>query len=264
MKNIRQPAVSGSFYPDNPHGLKSMISSLLQQASTETEPPVAPKAIIVPHAGYIYSGEVAASAYARLLPARNIIKRVVLLGPAHRVGFSGMALSHADFFSTPLGDIPLDSQAIALLAKYPLVDYLDQAHKEEHSLEVQLPFLQMVLNSFNLVPVVVGDCPPEPIEQVLELFYAKQDTLIVISSDLSHFHDYATAQRLDQETSHRIESLDYRHLDYHSACGRAPISGLLALAEKLSLSVETIDLRNSGDTAGDKSRVVGYGAYVIN
>jgi len=167
-------------------------------------------------------------------------------------------------FNTPLGDIPLDTQAIASLAKYPFIQYMDQAHTFEHSLEVQLPFLQMTLDSFQLIPIVVGECPAEQIEQVLDLFYGKHDSLIVISSDLSHFHDYVTAQRLDQQTSEKIECLDYHHLDYDSACGRVPISGLLALAQKKSLQIKTIDLRNSGDTAGDKSRVVGYGAYVIN
>ena len=261
MSNVRQPAVSGSFYPDNPEILKNMLESYLQQVAPADK---APKAIIVPHAGYIYSGEIAASAYARLRSRRGTIKRVVLLGPSHKVGFTGLALSHADAFRTPLGDIPLDSEAIATLANFPFVNYMDQAHLYEHSLEVQLPFLQMTLDSFCLIPIVVGDCPAEQIEQILELFYGKDDTLIVISSDLSHFHDYATAQRLDKETSDKIEHLDYQHLDYDSACGRVPVSGLLALAKKKSLTVETIDLRNSGDTAGDKSRVVGYGAYVIN
>lgn len=263
MSQIRQPAVSGSFYPDNPKILRAMLEDYLQQVVI-TPADKAPRAVIVPHAGYIYSGEIAASAYARLRPKRSIIKRVVILGPSHRVGFSGLALSHAEVFKTPLGDIPLDTTAIATLVNFPFVEYMDQAHLYEHSLEVQLPFLQVTLDSFQLIPIVVGDCSAEQIEQVLELFYGKDDTLIVISSDLSHFHDYATAQQLDKETSEKIERLDYQHLDYDSACGRAPVSGLLALAKNKSLRVETIDLRNSGDTAGDKSRVVGYGAYVIN
>lgn len=261
MQNIRQPAVAGLFYPEDQEQLKSMIAGYLQLVKPVAK---APKAIIVPHAGYVYSGQIAASAYARLFPHRSIIKRVVLLGPSHRVGFTGLAQSQAEAFRTPLGDIPLDKQTIASLDNYPYVDYLDQAHKDEHSLEVQLPFLQMSLDNFQLIPVVAGDCPAEQIAQILELFYGQVDTLIVISSDLSHFHDYATAQRLDRETSEKIERLDYQHLDYDSACGRVPISGLLALAKKKFLQIETIDLRNSGDTAGDKNRVVGYGAYVIN
>ncbi|OQK16578.1 extradiol dioxygenase [Methyloprofundus sedimenti] len=261
MNNIRQPAVAGLFYPDKPDILKSMISDYLHQVAPVNE---APQAIIVPHAGYIYSGEIAASAYARLQSRRNSIKRVVVLGPSHKVSFAGLALSHAEAFRTPIGDIPVDTEAIASIIHFPFVGYSDQAHLYEHSLEVQLPFLQMTLDAFKLLPIVVGDCPAEQIEQVLELFYGADDTLIVISSDLSHFHDYATAQRLDKETSEKIEHLDYQHLDYGSACGLAPVSGLMALAKKKSLQIATIDLRNSGDTAGDKSRVVGYGAYVIN
>lgn len=261
MQSIRPPAVAGSFYPDNPHELRAMLAEYLEQA----EPSVtAPKAMIVPHAGYIYSGVCAAKAYARLAPKHAMIKRVVLLGPSHHVAFTGLALSSADVFNTPLSDIPLDKKAIDSLLQFPFVAYLDQAHALEHSLEVQLPFLQMTLDDFSLVPIVVGDCPAEQIALVLALFYDQSNTLIVISSDLSHFHDYATAQRLDQETSEKIEKLDYQHLDYDSACGRVPVSGLLALAKKKSLQIKTIDLRNSGDTAGDKSRVIGYGAYVID
>jgi AmmeMemoRadiSam system protein B len=242
MRSIRQPAVAGSFYPDNPHELRAMLAEYLEQA----EPSVtAPKAIIVPHAGYIYSGVCAAKAYARLAPKHAMIKRVVLLGPSHHVAFTGLALSSADVFNTPLGDIPLDKKAIDSLLQFPSVAYLDQAHALEHSLEVQLPFLQMTLDDFSLVPIVVGDCPAEQIALVLALFYDQSNTLIVISSDLSHFHDYATAQRLDQETSEKIEKLDYQHLDYDSACGRVPVSGLLALAKKKSLQIKTIDLRNS-------------------
>jgi AmmeMemoRadiSam system protein B len=261
MKTIRQPAVAGSFYPDNPNVLSAMLTGYLEQVAPSAK---VPKAIIVPHAGYIYSGACAAQAYARLAAQHATIKRVILLGPSHHVGFTGLALSSADAFNMPLGNIPLDKDAITSLLQFPFVQYLDQAHTLEHSLEVQLPFLQMMLDDFSLIPIVAGDCPAEQIEQVLELFYGQPGTLIVISSDLSHFHDYATAQRLDQATSKKIENLDYQHLDFDSACGRVPVSGLLALAKKKSLQIKMIDLRNSGDTAGDKSRVVGYGAYVID
>ena len=261
MKNIRLPAVAGSFYPDKPDILKAMIADYLKQVAPVDK---APLAIIVPHAGYIYSGEIAASAYARLQCRRSSIKRVVILGPSHKVGFTGLALSHAEAFRTPLGDIPLDAKAAASIIHFPFVEYNEQAHLFEHSLEVQLPFLQMTLDSFKLLPIVTGDCPAELIEELLEVFYRQDDTLIVISSDLSHFHDYATAQHLDQRTSEKIEQLDYQHLDYDSACGRVPVSGLMALAKKQSLQIKTIALGNSGDTAGDKNRVVGYGAYVIN
>lgn len=261
MVLIRQPAVAGSFYPANPKQLQEMLNTYLDAAQTTTK---VPKAMIVPHAGYIYSGEIAASAYSRLKAGADKIKRVVVLGPSHRVGFKGLAVSRAEFFNTPLGEIPLDMTAIQNLLVLPFVRYIDEAHYLEHSLEVQLPFLQTVLKEFKLIPIVAGEATPEQVAQALEMFYDDAETLIVISSDLSHYHDYATAQSLDKETSDKIEHLQYQQLDYESACGRVPVSGLLALAQKKSLHVKNIDLRNSGDTAGDKKRVVGYGAYVID
>jgi AmmeMemoRadiSam system protein B len=258
---IRQPAVAGTFYPANPEKLKTMLNNFLAVAKSSEK---APKAMIVPHAGYIYSGEIAASAYARLKAGADKIKRVVLVGPSHRVGFRGLAVSRAEFFNTPLGQIPLDMNAVKSLETLPFVAYIDEAHYLEHSLEVQLPFLQSVLNNFKLVPIVAGEVTAQEVEQVLELFYDDPQTVIVISSDLSHYHDYATAQRLDKETSEKIENLQYQDLDYESACGRAGVCGLLALAKKKALHIKTIDLRNSGDTAGDKNRVVGYGAYIID
>jgi len=261
MVLIRQPAVAGTFYPANPEVLRKMLNVFLDAVQSTTK---VPKAIIVPHAGYIYSGEIAASAYARLKAGADKIKRVVIVAPSHRLAFDGLAVSHADFFNTPLGDIPLDKIAIQNLVVLPFVNYSDEAHHAEHSLEVQLPFLQTVLHAFKLIPIVVGNATAEQVSQVLELFYDDDEAVIVISSDLSHYHDYATAQELDLETSRKIEQLDYQHLDYDSACGRVGVSGLLALAQKKFRQIETIDLRNSGDTAGDKSRVVGYGSYVIN
>ena len=258
---IRQPAVSGAFYPAQPEQLQEMINGFLNKAEITAK---VPKAMIVPHAGYIYSGEIAASAYTRLKAGADKIKRVVVVGPSHRVGFRGLAVSHAQFFNTPLGKIPLDMAAIEKLLTLPFVQYIDEAHFMEHSLEVQLPFLQTVLNDFTLIPIVAGDASAEQVAQVLELFYDDPETVVVISSDLSHYHDYATAQRLDKETSDKIEKLQYQQLEQESACGRVPVSGLLALAQKKSLQVKNIDLRNSGDTAGDKKRVVGYGAYVID
>jgi AmmeMemoRadiSam system protein B len=263
----RQPAVAGSFYPLNPHQLQHMLTQYLQDAATDA--PV-PKAIIVPHAGYSYSGPIAASAYARLKKARDQITRVVLIGPSHRFAFKGLALSHAHAFITPLGKVQVDLHAVQTIAQFPFVEYLEQAHAFEHSLEVQLPFLQAVLDDFTMVPIVAGDAPPEQVSQVIDALWGGDETLIVISSDLSHYHDYATAQRLDRATSTAIEQLNYRQLDFDSACGRVPVSGLLKRVHDKSLPAEgrvftlkTIDLRNSGDTAGDKDRVVGYGAYVL-
>jgi MEMO1 family protein len=261
MKSIRQPAVSDMFYPGDTQALRAMISAYLDGVAPQGE---APKALIAPHAGYIYSGSVAAAVYARLKPVADTIQRVVLLGPSHRVPFHGIAISGADYFRTPLGDIPLDREAIAGLDDLPQVVQLEHAHANEHSLEVQLPFLQQVLTSFTLVPMVVGDALAEAVSEVLARVWGGPETLIVISSDLSHYHDYVTAQRMDQQTSESIISLDPDSIRYEDACGRIPVQGLLLLAKKLGLQGEIVDLQNSGDTAGDKSRVVGYGAYAFN
>ena len=261
MNKIRYPAVAGAFYPADPVQLQNRIDQYLNDARPGGK---VPKAIIAPHAGYIYSGPIAATAYAWLIQGKDRIRRVVLVGPSHRVGFRGLAVSTADTFATPLGNIPIDTASIKQITELPYVQYLDQAHELEHSLEVHLPFLQDTLDHFTLVPVVAGDAPAEQVSQVLELLWGGPETLIVISSDLSHYHDYYTAQQLDRATSDKIEKLQFEKLDFDSACGRVPVSGLLALARKKSLHVTTVDLRNSGDTAGDKDRVVGYGAYIID
>lgn len=262
MGTIREPAVAGMFYPGNAEELHKMVQQMLQQAGEVDALP--PKAIIVPHAGYIYSGPVAASAYARLRRVRDAIERVVLLGPSHRVGFPGLATSSADTFRTPLGDVPVDTDAVARLAVLPQVRTLDQAHQLEHSLEVHLPFLQESLEQFKLVPLVVGDATANEVAEVLEQVWGGDETLIVISSDLSHYHDYNTAVRMDRKTSDAIEQLKPEELEYEDACGRIPITGLLRLARRKHLRVETIDLRNSGDTAGPQDQVVGYGAYLFH
>ena len=261
MSHIREPAVAGMFYPDNPGQLHQMITGFLQQVPEVQKPP--PKAINAPHAGYIYSGPVAATAYARLRSARHTITRVVLLGPSHRVGFIGLATSSADTFRTPLGDIPVDTESVKQINALPQVHVLDQAHMLEHSLEVHLPFLQESLEQFTLVPLVVGDANADEVAEVLERLWGGDETLIVISSDLSHYHDYATAQRMDKATSEAIEALRPQDIGYESACGRNPVSGLLLLAKRKQLHAETIDLRNSGDTAGPRDQVVGYGAYLF-
>jgi AmmeMemoRadiSam system protein B len=256
----RLPAVAGTFYPANPQQLHQMLDQYLNDAETGGK---VPKAIIAPHAGYIYSGPVAASAYARLKKAHDRITRVVIIGPSHRVAFSGLAVSQAQSFITPLGFIPVDQEAVAAIVQLPFVDYLEQAHTHEHSLEVQLPFLQEMLDDFKIVPIVAGDATPEQVSQVIEALWGGDETLIVISSDLSHYHDYESAKQLDKATSSAIEHLQYERLGPDSACGKVPVSGLLKLAREKSLTIKAIDLRNSGDTAGDKSSVVGYGAYVI-
>ncbi len=262
MPTIRPTAVAGMFYPADRDELHQMVTGFLSGAAVSDEAP--PKALIAPHAGYIYSGPVAASAYARLAPLRDTIRRVVLLGPSHRVGFIGIAASSADYFHTPLGDVPLDKALLEQVTAIPGVQQFDQAHQMEHSLEVHLPFLQEVLGEFSLLPLVVGDARPEEVAEVLRAVWGGEETLIVVSSDLSHYHDYATAQRMDRATSSAIEQLNPKLIGYENACGRTPLSGLLLVAKEKQLHAETIDLRNSGDTAGPRDQVVGYGAYLFH
>jgi len=261
-QTIRQPAVAGSFYPADANELTQMLAQFLDQAE-QVGHARAPKAIIVPHAGYIYSGSVAASAYRNLISVHHQINRVVLLGPSHRVAFHGLASCRASDYATPLGLIPVDNTGLMQVEALPQVSVNDAAHIPEHSLEVQLPFLQTVLDEFVLLPLVVGDADEAEVAQVLEQLWGDQHTLIVISSDLSHYHEYAAAQRLDQHTSHAIETLNPAAIGYEDACGRNPVNGLLHLAKRKHLQVETVDLRNSGDTAGSREQVVGYGAWLF-
>ncbi len=257
-EKIRKPAVAGMFYPADKSELAQTIGALLKaSAGTNAQP----KAIIAPHAGYIYSGPTAAAAYA-LLAKNSTIKRVVLLGPSHRVGFLGIATTSADFYETPLGKIKLDRKTLDDLAGFPFVKILNQAHTPEHSLEVHLPFLQTTLGDFELVPLVVGDAEPRDVALVLNKVWGGAETLIVVSSDLSHYHDYKTAKTLDDATRRHIENLD-ETLEGEEACGCRPVNGLLRLARDKNLTVKTLDVRNSGDTAGTKDQVVGYGAWAF-
>lgn len=258
----RTPAVAGMFYPDDPGELQTLVRNYLRQAESPAD--TAPKALIVPHAGYVYSGSVAATAYATLARLREQIERVVLLGPSHRVPLRGMAVSSANRFATPLGDIGIDTAAVARILALPQVRTLDAAHSLEHSLEVQLPFLQETLEDFLLVPIVVGDCSADEVAEVLETLWGGPETLIVISSDLSHYHDYDTARRMDHATSSAIEHLSPERIHYDDACGRNPVNGLLKVARAHHLQARTLDLRNSGDTAGPRDQVVGYGAYAFS
>lgn len=259
MSTVRPAAVAGMFYPDDAESLRTSIKEMLAEAKSTSQS--CPKAIIVPHAGYIYSGPVAASAYHLLEPRRDVIKRVVLLGPSHRVPLFGLAVSDAERFSTPLGEIAVDMASVKRLLQLPQVRLLNEAHAFEHSLEVQLPFLQTVLDAFTLVPLVVGEASAKDVCEVLALLWGGDETLIVVSSDLSHYHDYHTAQEMDRATSNAIEQLRPAALHYDDACGRHPVSGLLRLAREKGLRATTLDLRNSGDTAGSREQVVGYGAY---
>ena len=259
-ETIRPPAVAGLFYPANPEELHEQINTFLAAASVAKQEPLA---LIVPHAGYIYSGPIAASAYINLRPLRNQIHRVILLGPSHRVAFHGLATSSASFFNTPLGDVRLDTRTNVLLSQLPQVQVFDAAHAQEHSLEVQLPFLQEVLGEFELVPIIVGDTTTSEVAEVIDIAWQDDATLVVISSDLSHYHDYNSAQKLDRHTCTAIESLNSDAIGVDDACGRHPVKGLLSVAQQRGLKVQTLDLRNSGDTAGDRNQVVGYGAWSV-
>lgn len=259
MVLVRNPAVAGTFYPGETEVLKGMVNDLLAQSSILQVN--APKAIIAPHAGYIYSGPVAATIYKTIEPLKDQVSRVVLLGPAHRVPFRGIATTNVDFFMTPLGRIPVDKATIDSINNLKEVTIFEQAFLGEHSLEVHLPFLQSCLGEFTLVPFVVGDANPHAVANLLQALWGGAETLIVISSDLSHFHDYDTAKKMDQATSKAIESLEPEKIGFDDACGRLPIQGLLYTAIELNLTPQILDVRNSGDTAGNKDRVVGYGAY---
>jgi len=261
MPQIREAAVAGLFYPEDPLLLQQQVEDLLAR---EAPSELRPKALVVPHAGYIYSGPVAASAYSMLPPWRDSIRRVVLLGPAHRVAFPGIAASSAQYFASPLGMTRIDQDAMDDILTNPQVRVLDEAHQDEHSLEVQLPFLQTVLNSdIGLVPLLVGDADPHDVADIIETLWGGPETLILISSDLSHFNDYHTAQHLDQATSMAIEQLNPEAIDTLQACGRNPLNALLYAAQHHKLHAKVLDLRNSGDTAGSRDRVVGYGAYAF-
>ena len=259
----RQPEVAGVFYPADPKALKQQLEGFLSGLQPTLRQP--PKALIAPHAGYAYSGAVAAHAYIELLPLRHQVERVVLLAPAHRLAFSGIAYSQADSFLTPLGAIPIAKTSLESLDDLPQVQALEQAFNDEHSVEVQLPFLQLLLEHFQLLPLLVGQSTPEAVSAVLERLWGGDETRIVISSDLSHFLDYSSAQAFDLRTAAAIEALDYERLDYHSACGRTAISGLLHSArQRDGIQVTRLDLRNSGDSAiGNRDQVVGYGAFAL-
>jgi AmmeMemoRadiSam system protein B len=264
MQTVRKPAVAGQFYPGETAELSAAIAGYLSSVAERgpaNEP--GPKALVVPHAGYVYSGPVAASAYARLEGLAGRITRVILLGPAHRLPFEGLALPRVDGFETPLGVVPVDIAAVERIEHLSQVRSLPSAHDGEHSLEVHLPFLQTLLGDFSLVPLVVGAATPEEVSEVLEMVWGGDETLIVISTDLSHYYDYETARVMDRATSEAIEALDERRIGLQDACGRVPLAGLLVSARAHGLGARTVDLRNSGDTAGPRNRVVGYGAYVV-
>lgn len=261
MNAVRPAAVAGMFYPDAPAVLRRMIDDMLAAARPAARPAHI-KALIVPHAGYVYSGPVAASAYALVAGLRDRIRRVVLLGPAHRVYVRGLALPEAERFATPLGEVALDRAGMRALRDLPQVTVSAAVHQMEHSLEVQLPFLQTVLGEFSLLPLAVGEATAREVADVLEHVWGGDETLIVISSDLSHFLSAVHARRVDRGTANAILALD-AHLDHEQACGATPVNGLLQAARRHGLRAVELDLRNSADTAGDPQRVVGYAAFAF-
>ena len=258
----RPPAVAGQFYPDDPGVLRREVQQFVFAAGAPAPTASAPKALIAPHAGYVYSGAIAGQAYARLLPWAARIHRVILLGPVHRVPVRGLALPSAGQFDTPLGPVEVDREAVARLRELPQITVDDRAHAAEHSLEVHLPFLQQVLGHFTLVPLAVGDATPDEVADVLARLWGDEETLIVVSSDLSHYLPYAAARAADRATVDTMLALEPT-LDHAQACGATSVNGLLALARQRGLRAELLDLRNSGDTAGDRSRVVGYAALAL-
>jgi AmmeMemoRadiSam system protein B len=263
MTEVRKPAVAGRFYPGGKAKLMEAVQGYLVAAKVGPVPGPPPTALIVTHAGYVYSGGVAAAAYACLSGLRDIIKRVILIGPAHYVPLRGLAASRARAFATPLGDVQLDGVAIEGLSNLRQLSLRDDAHEPEHSLEVQLPFLQTVLRDFAIVPLVVGDASYDEVREVLDQLWGGSETLIVISSDLSHYYPYDQARRLDAETAAAIVALDADGIAEEQACGRIPIGGLLLAARRRGLHAVAADLRNSGDTAGPRGEVVGYGSFLF-
>ncbi|HTR59763.1 MAG TPA: AmmeMemoRadiSam system protein B [Casimicrobiaceae bacterium] len=263
MQTVRPAAVAGMFYPEAPSALGIAVRDYLAQAAPRSggKPPM-PKALIVPHAGYVYSGPVAASAYARIAAGRSTIRRVVLLGPVHRVPIRGLALPPAKAFSTPLGTVEVDTAAAAEALALPQVLTSEAAHALEHSLEVQLPFLQTLLDSFRIVPLAVGDATAAEVAAVIDRLWGGPETLILVSSDLSHYHPYGEARAIDRGTVEEILAMTST-IDHEQACGATPINGFAVCARQRGLAAELLDLRNSGDTAGDKSRVVGYAAFAF-
>lgn len=258
-QKIREPAVAGLFYPGEPQNLRNMVDTLLRRVNQNSS---RYHALIVPHAGYVYSGPSAAYAYAGLGKARNI-KRVIILGPSHRVFVRGIAISTSNHFKTPLGLVEIDQKAQERITDLPQVVVSDEAHAMEHSLEVHLPFLQSQLDDFKIVPLVVGEASPTEVSEVIERYWDEEETLILISTDLSHYHDYETACQIDNKTCDLIKNRQYEAIGPENACGCRPLNGLLYLAKQRDINVELLDLSNSADTAGTPDRVVGYGTFGV-
>lgn len=267
--NIRYPAVAGRFYTHSPAQLQAQLDGWLnatdhdnESTTNNTVEPSTIRALIVPHAGYMFSGQTAAKAYRQLLPLADKIKRIILIGPSHRYYFRGCALPPADVFATPLGNFTLSTQTIATLSELEDVELSEQAHALEHSLEVQLPFIQTIFNNFSLLPILTSNVSPAVLAKLIDSLWQSDDTLLIISSDLSHFHPYSQAQRIDRQTCQLIEQFE-PSITPEQACGSTGINTLLLLAKRRGYQLKRVELINSGDTAGDKEKVVGYVSYLI-
>ncbi|MSQ81761.1 MAG: AmmeMemoRadiSam system protein B [Myxococcales bacterium] len=258
---IRKPTVAGTFYPARAHALNAELNRCWHDRKVLNVPP--PKAIIAPHAGYVYSGAVAATAYATLAPLVGTVERVVVLGPAHRFALQGFAVPEAQIWQTPLGLVQIDAKAVDELANLPDVVRSDLAHEREHSLEIHVPFVQRALGEVALVPVLVGQITPDRVAKLLEQLWGGPETLIVVSTDLSHYHDQATARKIDDTTVRHFETLDFESLSADCACGAHPVAGLLAHAKAIGMRCAAVDVRTSADTVGDPSRVVGYASCLL-
>lgn len=277
--------MAGTFYPADAGKLRAEINEMLAEAfarvspdgrdagshghaaTSGTDPLIgaprsAPAALIAPHAGYVYSGPIAASAFNTLSADASAVDRVVVIGPSHFVSFRGVALPDADLMATPLGSVPIDPEGRRRAAELPQVVTGAEPHRREHAVEVEIPFLQMVLGDFSVVPLVTGSATAEEVAEVLSALWDER-TLVVVSSDLSHYHDYDTARRLDRSTADAIVGYRPQDLGQGSACGRLAIQGLLLAASARGLDVSLLDLRSSGDTAGSRDEVVGYGAFHV-
>jgi AmmeMemoRadiSam system protein B len=262
MTRLRPAAVAGLFYPDDPDALAATLARDLAVPVPEDEP--LPQAVIVPHAGYLYSGPIAGVAYARVERMKGLVQRVVLVGPLHSASVDGIAVSGVDAFATPLGTVPVDAALRCRVLELPAVHVDDRAHAGEHSLEVQLPFLQATVGAFTLLPLGVGEAPPEAVAEILDAVWGGPETLVVVSSDLSHYEDYATACAHDRRTAAAIVTGDFDAIGDEDACGARAVRGVLVTAHRRGLAVRLLALGNSGDTAGGRARVVGYGAFAVS
>jgi AmmeMemoRadiSam system protein B len=256
-----RPAVqAGRFYPASPDALGRRVEEYLEAGvAGATDDPVA---VIAPHAGYKYSGPIAGSAFAPWIKTGGTHpRRVVLLGPSHFVDFNGLALAPHAAWSTPLGTVGVDAQAMESLRQFPFVRVYEPAHEREHCLEVELPFLQAVFPSLTVVPLVIGRARDEEVAEVLDALWSDDSTRVVVSSDLSHYLAHEEARSMDRDTARAVEGRDADALTPTRACGYRAIRGLLSIARRRDLAIRTVDLRNSGDTAGSRDAVVGYGAF---